>query len=60
MRLSLEREALAELTGEDLVLVHGAAAPAPDSLRVRDCFEPLTHPTALDCLTGPCTTGVSP
>lgn len=58
MRLSLKREALTALGGEDLVLVRGAAAP--DSLRVRDCFEPLTHPTALDCLTGPCTTGVSP
>ncbi len=51
MKLSLKREALAELTAEELVGVHGAALPVPRTLDVTECVGDLfTHHTSLDCL----------
>lgn len=50
-KLSLKREALAALSAEELVSVNGAALAVPKTLNVRECTEPLTQHTALDCLT---------
>ncbi len=48
--LTLAREALTELTGDELVVVNGAALAVPNTLNIRECFP---H-TAIDCLTRGC------
>ena len=52
MKLSLKREALAELTTDELLAVNGAALPVPRTLNVKECVgELFTHHSALDCVT---------
>lgn len=52
MKLSLKREALSELSAQELVTVHGGALPAPRTLNVQECYGDLfTHHSAVDCLT---------
>ena len=50
--LILARESLTELTGDELVVVHGAALEVPPTLNVRECF--FGPHSATDCLTRAC------